>query len=139
MRTLTTNKNPLPTHQKIKIMNIKYFIKQEKSGNILVVTDNGDYTIACSADYGFHYGICKKGDDFFMPINKGKGKKLYAEIIKEIEKNKVSVLKEHIFKPLPNDNDFCEHCGKNFREPIHVRNEDMIHPLFESILKPFIN
>ena len=73
-------------------MKISSFIKM-KNGNtkVNVINARGKeivYEIANGADYGTPYGILLPNEDTYTNIMKGTGKKVYNDILKEIEKNK---------------------------------------------------
>ena len=117
-------------------MQIKKFIKK-RNGNLLVETNKGDYQIANNADNGQPYGICLPGHDFFSPITKGEGNRIYMQIIKEIEKNVyIKVVEEHFFSPSEEDSRFCLKCGLYLTDNSHLRDSN-IHPLFEKIISQF--
>lgn len=45
---------------------------------------------------------------------------------------------KHYFKPIEDDRDFCERCGKNFRNTDeHISSNDLMHPVFSGIMESF--
>ena len=117
-------------------MKISYFIRKS-NGNILAITDKGNFEIAKDADNSLPYGICFPHEDIFKPIYKGIGKSKYDEIMGYINSNKkIPVFSEHYFSPQENNTNFCSKCNQYLTHESHKR-ESNIHPLFEKIITSF--